>query len=110
MRALKRAARSMTSGGCVGAQPHYRTLPGCRSSPTRIRRLVVALLEYAAPSSTSAQASAAHTLTEYTAARYIEALKGNPRGFHSIRINNQWCAVFRWTDSGPAEVDIRDYH
>jgi len=31
-------------------------------------------------------------------------------GFHSIRINDQWRAVFRWTDSGPAEVDIRDYH
>ena len=40
----------------------------------------------------------------------IEALKGNLRGFHSIRINNQWRVVFRWTDSGPAEVDIRDYH
>lgn len=40
----------------------------------------------------------------------IEALKGNLRGFHSIRINNQWRVVFRRTDSGPAEVDIRDYH
>ena len=40
----------------------------------------------------------------------IEALKGNLRGFHSIRINNQWRVVVRWTDSGPAEVDIRDYH
>ena len=39
----------------------------------------------------------------------IEALKGNPRGFHSIRVNNHWRVVFRWTDSGPAEVDIRDY-
>jgi proteic killer suppression protein len=40
----------------------------------------------------------------------VEALKGNLRGFHSIHINNQWRVVFRWTDSGPAEVDIRDYH
>ena len=40
----------------------------------------------------------------------LEALKGHLRGFHSIRINDQWRVVFRWTDSGPAEVDIRDYH
>ena len=39
-----------------------------------------------------------------------EALKGNLRGFHSIRINDQWRIVFRWTDAGPADVDIRDYH
>src|SRR5713226_6415287 len=40
----------------------------------------------------------------------LEALKGKLGGFHSIRINDQWRLVFRWTDSGPAEVDIRDYH
>ena len=40
----------------------------------------------------------------------LEALKGKLDGFHSIRINDQWRAVFRWTASGPAEVDIRDYH
>ena len=40
----------------------------------------------------------------------LEALKGKLAGFHSIRINDQWRVVFRWTDSGPAEVDIRDYH
>jgi proteic killer suppression protein len=40
----------------------------------------------------------------------LEALKGRLQGFHSIRINDQWRVTFRWTDSGPAEVDIRDYH
>jgi proteic killer suppression protein len=40
----------------------------------------------------------------------LEALKGELAGFHSIRINDQWRVVFRWTDSGPADVDIRDYH
>ena len=40
----------------------------------------------------------------------LEALKGSLGGFHSIRINDQWRIVFRWTDSGPTEVDIRDYH
>ncbi len=40
----------------------------------------------------------------------LEALRGKLDGFHSIRINDQWRVVFRWTTSGPAEVDIRDYH
>jgi proteic killer suppression protein len=39
----------------------------------------------------------------------LEALKGDLRGCHSIRINDQWRIVFRWTDSGPVEVAIRDY-
>jgi proteic killer suppression protein len=40
----------------------------------------------------------------------LETLKGDLAGFHSIRINDQWRVVFRWTDSGPIDVDIRDYH
>ena len=40
----------------------------------------------------------------------LEALKGNLSGFHSIRVNDQWRLVFRWTDAGPMDVDIRDYH
>lgn len=40
----------------------------------------------------------------------LEALKGHLRGYHSVRVNAQWRIVFRWTASGPADVDIRDYH
>ena len=40
----------------------------------------------------------------------LEALKGDRAGFHSIRINDRWRLVFRWTDRGPAEVNILDYH
>jgi len=40
----------------------------------------------------------------------LEALKGDRKGFHSIRINDQWRVVFRWAAAGPEEVDIRDYH
>lgn len=40
----------------------------------------------------------------------LELLKGNFAGLHSIRINGQWRIVFRWTDAGPAEVAIVDYH
>ena len=40
----------------------------------------------------------------------LEALKGNLAGYHSIRINDQWRIVFAWSDQGPAEVRICDYH
>jgi len=40
----------------------------------------------------------------------LEALKGDLAGLHSIRINQQWRIVFCWTDLGPSEVRITDYH
>jgi toxin HigB-1 len=39
----------------------------------------------------------------------LEALKGNLDGYYSIRINQQWRIVFRWSD-GAYEVQIVDYH
>ena len=40
----------------------------------------------------------------------LEALRGDRRGRHSIRINDQWRICFRW-DSGDAfDVEIIDYH
>lgn len=40
----------------------------------------------------------------------LEALKGNWAGFFSIRINDQWRIVFQWTEQGPKNVRIVDYH
>ena len=40
----------------------------------------------------------------------LEALKGKLVGFYSIRINDQWRIVFQWTEHGPSDVDIVDYH
>jgi proteic killer suppression protein len=40
----------------------------------------------------------------------LEALRGDRAGQHSIRINDQWRICFVWTDQGPAEVEIVDYH
>ena len=40
----------------------------------------------------------------------LEALKRNFKGYHSIRINNQWRLVFRWNQGNPANVQIVDYH
>ena len=40
----------------------------------------------------------------------LEALKGRLSSLYSIRINDQWRIVFRWTDAGPEQVAIVDYH
>lgn len=40
----------------------------------------------------------------------LEALKGSRAGQHSIRINNQWRICFIWTEEGPWNVEIDDYH
>ncbi len=40
----------------------------------------------------------------------LEALAGNRRGQHSIRINDQWRVCFVWTPQGAADVEIVDYH
>ncbi len=42
----------------------------------------------------------------------VEGLRGTLSGFHSIRINEQWriIFIFRWTDSGPEQVRLIDYH
>jgi len=40
----------------------------------------------------------------------LEALKGSRKGQMSIRINDQWRVCFRWTSTGPTDVEIVDYH
>jgi proteic killer suppression protein len=40
----------------------------------------------------------------------LEALRGNRKGQYSVRINDQFRICFRWTDDGPADVEIVDYH
>ncbi|WP_439101618.1 type II toxin-antitoxin system RelE/ParE family toxin [Congregibacter sp.] len=40
----------------------------------------------------------------------LELLKGDLKGFYSIRINSQWRVVFRWKSSAAHDVQIVDYH
>ena len=40
----------------------------------------------------------------------LEALKGDRKGQHSIRVNDRWRVCFRWTKAGPAAVEVTDYH
>jgi proteic killer suppression protein len=40
----------------------------------------------------------------------LEALSGDRKGQHSVRINGQWRVCFVWTAEGPIDVEIVDYH
>lgn len=40
----------------------------------------------------------------------LEALRGDRKGQHSIRINDQWRICFRWKDGDAFDVEIVDYH
>ena len=55
---------------------------------------------------------AAHILQDLASppGNSLEALKDDLEGYHSIRINGQWRVVFKWTNAGPNEVRICDYH
>ncbi len=43
-------------------------------------------------------------------ANRLEALRRDRAGQHAIRINDQWRICFVWTEGGPTDVEIVDYH
>ena len=59
-----------------------------------------------------AQLDAAQTLAFLRAppGNRLEALKGDRKGQHRIRVNDQWRICFVWTEVGPKDVEIVDYH
>jgi len=40
----------------------------------------------------------------------LEKLKGNLKGYYSIRVNSQWRIIFKWDNGNSSEVEIVDYH
>ena len=56
--------------------------------------------------------NAAHQLDDLRSppGNRLEALRGDLRGYFSIRVNQQWRIVFGWEDGGPTEVRLVDYH
>lgn len=40
----------------------------------------------------------------------LEQLRGDRAGQYSIRVNQQWRICFRWSEAGPEDVHITDYH
>lgn len=41
---------------------------------------------------------------------HLEALRGDRRGQHSIRVNDQWRICFTWKEGEAHDVEIVDYH
>ena len=58
------------------------------------------------------QLDGAHALADlrHPPGNRLEALRGNRAGQWSIRINDQFRICFMWTESGPEQVEIVDYH
>ncbi len=56
--------------------------------------------------------NAAHALQDLLVppGNRLEALKGNLKGFHSIRINDQFRVIFKWLNNNAENVQILDYH
>lgn len=40
----------------------------------------------------------------------LEKLSGDLKGYYSVRINDQWRIVFKWSEGNASEVKIMDYH
>ena len=56
-----------------------------------------------------------HAVTELVSLKvppgnHLGGLKGDRKGKHSIRINDQWRICFVWHDNGAYQVEIVDYH
>ena len=54
-------------------------------------------------------AAALHDLAVLRSNR-LELLRGDRANQYSIRINAQWRICFRWSEAGPRDVEIVDYH
>ena len=56
--------------------------------------------------------NAAHELLDLSSppGNRLQALKGDRKAFHSIRINDQYRIVFRWSEGNAYDVQVTDYH
>jgi len=82
---------------------HARMTGATRRFPPDLRRAAQRKLQYVNA------AARLHDLAVPPGNR-LEALKGDRRGWHAIRINEQWRVVFRWESDGVSEVAVIDNH
>ena len=82
---------------------HDRLTTATRRFPSELRRAAQRKLQYL---------NAAVRLRDLAVppGNRLEALKGDRRGFHSIRINDQWRIIFNWKDDDVTGVAVTDYH
>lgn len=82
---------------------HGETGKAIRRIPSDVRSVAVRKLDLL---------NAAHELPDLRVppGNRLEAMKGELRGKHSIRINDQWRVIFRWENGDAHDVEIDDYH
>jgi len=86
-----------------GSSFHRRTLGARKTLPVELRRIALRkfyFLENAANLEDLRMPPGNH----------LEALHGDRRGQHSIRINDRYRICFVWCEKGPKQVEIVDYH
>ena len=95
--------RSFRDQGTRDVFDGRRSKAAAQVCPSDLRRVAQRKLD---------QLNQAETVTDLRAppGNRLEALKGDRKGLHSIRINDQFRVCFRWTDAGPEDVEITDYH
>jgi proteic killer suppression protein len=95
---ILRALQAIRSSGNAGGGSRQ-----ARSIPRDLHRVALRKLD---------MLNAALTLSDLRVppGNRLEALRGDLSGQHSIRVNDQWRILFRWTDAGPMRVRIVDYH
>ena len=79
-------------------------------SSNRVRRIPPDVGDSALRKMDMIQAAANLTDLRTPPGNRLEALRGNLKGFHSIRINDQWRIIFRWNAREALDVEIIDYH
>jgi len=80
------------------------------NSSSKVRRLPVQILDSAIYKLDILNAATSLKDLRSPPGNRLEALRGDYKGYHSIRINAQWRIVFRWEDSSAFDVAIVDYH
>ncbi|MCC5915081.1 MAG: type II toxin-antitoxin system RelE/ParE family toxin [Balneolaceae bacterium] len=80
------------------------------NSSSKVRKLPSQILEPAIYKLDMLNAAASLDDLRSPPGNRLEALRGDYKGFHSIRINVQWRIVFRWQDNNAHDVAIMDYH
>ncbi len=91
---------------CDGTEDLYEGRDSKRSRrvcPSDLSRMVLRKLEYL-------DAAVGLEDLRIPPGNMLEALKGDRAGQHSIRINSQFRICFVWTEHGPTEVEMVDYH
>lgn len=80
------------------------------NSSGKIRRLPIQILDSAIYKLDILNAATSTNDLRSPPGNRLEVLRGNFKGYYSIRINAQWIIIFCWEDSNAFDVTIIDYH